>query len=131
VEALLEACPSVKFLRDPTRGGLAGTLWEVARGTGLGVEVWEERVPVRESVSSLCELLGIDPLYSANEGKVVAVVAEVEEALSVLRAHPLGEGAEMVGKVVEEHPGQVVLETKVGGRRLLELPAGDPLPRIC
>ncbi|HID10663.1 MAG TPA: hydrogenase expression/formation protein HypE [Candidatus Latescibacteria bacterium] len=133
VEALLKACPSVKFLRDPTRGGLAGTLWEVARGTSLGVKVWEERVPVREPVRGLCELLGIDPFYSANEGKVVAVVAgeEAEVALSALRAHPLGEKAEVVGEVVEEHPGQVMLETKVGGRRLLELPVGDPLPRIC
>lgn len=133
VEALLDACPSVKFLRDPTRGGLAGTLWEVAKGTELGVEVLEEKVPISQEVSGLCELLGIDPLYSANEGRIVAIVPyeERDEALRALRDHPLGRDAEIVGGVVEEHPGKVILRTRAGGRRLMDLPAGDPLPRIC
>lgn len=133
VEAMLEACPSVKFMRDPTRGGLAGTLWEVARGTGFGVEIWEEKVPIGTEVSGLCEILGIDPLYSANEGRIVAILPQkdAEEALRALRAHPLGRDAEVLGKIVDEHPGRVVLRTRVGGKRLVDLPAGDPFPRIC
>ncbi|RKY70919.1 MAG: hydrogenase expression/formation protein HypE, partial [Candidatus Latescibacterota bacterium] len=97
------------------------------------VEVWEEKVPISQEVSGLCELLGIDPLYSANEGRIVAIVPheEADEALGALRGHPLGRDAEVVGRIVEEHPGKVVLRTRVGGRRLMDLPAGDPFPRIC
>jgi hydrogenase expression/formation protein HypE len=131
--ALLEACPEVHALRDPTRGGLAATLVEIATRRGLGVEVDEAAVPVDGAVRGACELLGLDPLLVANEGKLVAFVPEAraEAALDALRAHPLGHGAAHIGRVTEDEPGLVVLRTPIGGRRILDLPYAEQLPRIC
>lgn len=130
---LLAACPDVHALRDPTRGGLAATLVEIATRRSLGIEVDEARVPVREVVRGACELLGLDPLNVANEGKLVVFVPEAsaERALSVVRAHPLGRHAARIGSVVESHPSTVELITPVRGRRILDLPFAEPLPRIC
>jgi hydrogenase expression/formation protein HypE len=132
---LLASLPggSIHCLRDPTRGGLATALNELAQRSKVGIEVEEEAVPVQEAVRGACELLGLDPLYVANEGKLVAVVApEAEEtALSVLRAHEYGRGAAAIGRVTEEHRGRVVLRTLLGARRVVDMPVGEQLPRIC
>ena len=134
VAALLAACPGeVRSLRDPTRGGLAATLNEWAAGAGLGMAIDEAAVPVRPEVRAACEMLGLDPLHAACEGRLVAAVAPgaAERALGTLRGHPLGAGAQIIGEVTAEHPGRVVLRTALGARRLLEMPAGDLLSRIC
>jgi hydrogenase expression/formation protein HypE len=131
---LLTTCPGVvRCMRDPTRGGLVTTLNEWATAAEVGVEIEETTIPVREEVRAACELLGLDPLYVANEGKVVVAVAPQagEEALAVLRAHPLGREAALVGQVTGEHPRRVVLRTPLGARRVVEMLVGAQLPRIC
>jgi hydrogenase expression/formation protein HypE len=131
--ALLHACPEAHAMRDPTRGGLAATLVEIATRRNLGIEVDEATIPMREAVRGACELLGLDPLLVANEGKLVAFVPEhaASRALSALRAHPLGRHAARIGWVTDAHPAVVELITPVRGRRLLDLPFAEPLPRIC
>lgn len=133
VHQVLSACPSVRCLRDPTRGGVATVLNEIAQASQVGVRLFEEAIPVRPEVRGACELLGIDPLYVANEGKMVLVVApeEAEEALAVLREHPLGREAAIIGEITDEPKGMVLLETSLGGTRVLDMLTGDPLPRIC
>lgn len=133
IQAVLTACPDVHAMRDPTRGGLAATLVEIASRRRLGVEVEEAALPIHDTVRGACELLGLDPLLVANEGKLVAFVPEdgAEAALAAMRTHPLGARAAPIGRVTEEHPGVVELRTKVGGRRILDLPFAEPLPRIC
>ena len=135
VAALLASVPrgAVRCLRDPTRGGLATTLNELAARSGVGIEVDEGLVPVREAVRGACELLGLDPLYVANEGKVVAVVEPeaVPEALAALRAHQFGSDATVIGRVTAEHPRRVVLRTPLGARRIVDMLVGEQLPRIC
>lgn len=131
--ALLDACPSVHAMRDPTRGGLAATLVEIASRRGVGIELDETAVPVKEVVRGACELFGLDPLHIANEGKLVAFVPEANAtaALEALRAHPLGRDAVRIGRVVSEPKGLVSVRTRVGGSRVLDLPFAEPLPRIC
>lgn len=134
IDALLDAVgPSVRCMRDATRGGVAAVLNEVATAAHLGVEVEERSVPIRDDVRGACEILGIDPFHIANEGKLVAVVAPeaADEALEALRGHPLAEEAAVVGRVVDEHPEMVVVRTGLGGRRVLDMLVGDALPRIC
>jgi hydrogenase expression/formation protein HypE len=133
VAALLAACPATRMLRDPTRGGLAATLNEIATAAGVGIEIDEAAVPVRPVVAAACEMLGLDPLTVANEGKVVAVVPaeSAADALAALRAHPLGRAAVRLGRIVPDHAGVVALATRVGGRRIVPLPIGADLPRIC
>ncbi len=133
VEALLETAPHTHCLRDPTRGGLAAALNELATTSGVGVEIEEAMVPVRPAVAAACEMLGFDPLTVANEGKLVAFVPpeEAEPALEALRAHPLGQAAARIGVVTEEHPGMVLARTPIGGRRVVDMPLGELLPRIC
>ena len=133
VERLLDAAPGVRGLRDATRGGVATICNEVARAAGVAVVLEEEAVPVRPDVRGACELLGIDPLYVACEGRLVAVVDgdQVEAAMAALRSHPLGEGAAVIGRVRDDPPGLVLLKTSFGGTRIVDLLVGDPLPRIC
>ena len=135
VADLLEALPpgSVRCLRDPTRGGLATALNELAARSQVGVEIDEEALPVREPVRAACELLGLDPLYVANEGKFVAIVAQeaAHLALAALRSHRYGREAAIIGRVKESHPGRVVLRTALGARRLVDMLVGEQLPRIC
>jgi hydrogenase expression/formation protein HypE len=132
VETLLEAVPEAHCLRDPTRGGLGALLHEIARGAGAELELDEAALPVSEPVRAACELLGLDPLFLACEGRLVAFVPEAhaDAALAALRGHPLGAGAAHVGRV-HEGRSRVVVRTGYGSRRLLPLPAGEPLPRIC
>ncbi|ORW00113.1 hydrogenase expression/formation protein HypE [Mycobacterium lacus] len=133
VELLLAAAPSTRWLRDATRGGVGTVCNELAAACGLGVLLTEERLPVRPTVNGACELLGIDPLYVANEGKFVAVVApeEAQVGLAALRSHPLGAEAVEIGEIVAEPAECVVLRTGFGGTRIVEMLVGDPLPRIC
>jgi hydrogenase expression/formation protein HypE len=133
VADLLAVTDGVRCLRDPTRGGLATILAELALSAQLGITIDETSLPVRPEVNGACEILGIDPLYVANEGKLVAIVApEAEEdALAALRSHPLGTDAITVAEVRPDPPGLVLLETSFGGSRVVDMLAGDPLPRIC
>ncbi|MGH3827859.1 MAG: hydrogenase expression/formation protein HypE [Pseudonocardiaceae bacterium] len=134
VRGLLDAVgPGVRAMRDATRGGVATILNEVAKASGVAVAIEEEAVPVRAQVRGACELLGIDPLYVACEGRIVVIVdpGAADAAVAALRAHPLGAGATVVGRVVEDPPGLVLLKTGFGGTRIIDLLVGDPLPRIC
>ena len=133
VELLMAAAPSTRWLRDATRGGVGTVCNELAQACGLGVVLDEERLPLHPMVNGACELLGIDPLYVANEGKLVAVVApeEAEAGLAALRSHPLGAEAAEVGEIVSEPAETVVLRTGFGGTRIVDMLVGDPLPRIC
>ncbi|MFE9955131.1 hydrogenase expression/formation protein HypE [Micromonospora sp. NPDC005299] len=133
VAALLDAAPGVRLLRDATRGGVATILNEVAQAARVAVVVDETAVPVRPAVTGACELLGIDPLYVACEGRFIAVVdgAQADVALSALRGHPLGEDAAVIGRVAADPPGIVLLKTVFGGTRIVDMLVGDPLPRIC
>jgi hydrogenase expression/formation protein HypE len=133
VADLLAAAPGVRALRDATRGGVATILNEIAAAAGVGVVVSEEDIPVRAEVRGASELLGIDPMYVACEGRLVAVVSpeDADNALAALRAHPLGEQAAVIGAVTTEPPGIVQLKTAFGGTRIVDLLVGDPLPRIC
>ncbi|HEY2386507.1 MAG TPA: hydrogenase expression/formation protein HypE [Candidatus Binatia bacterium] len=133
VAALLDAGIDLHCLRDPTRGGLAAALNEIAVDAGVGIAITEAAVPVTDAVAGACELLGLDPLYVACEGRMIAVLPEpeVDRALELLRAHPLGRQAARIGTVGESGPGTVVLETRLGTRRLLDLLSGEQLPRIC
>ncbi len=133
VELLMAAAPSTRWLRDATRGGVGTVCNELAQACGLGVLLDEERLPVAPMVNGACELLGIDPLYVANEGKFLAVVApdEAADGLAALRSHPLGAQAVEVGQIVAEPAESVVLRTGFGGTRIVDMLVGDPLPRIC
>jgi hydrogenase expression/formation protein HypE len=133
VELLMAAAPSTRWLRDATRGGVGTVCNELAQACGLGVVLDEQRLPVQANVNGACELLGIDPLYVANEGKFIAVVApeEAEAGLAALRSHPLGADAAEVGEIVTEPAETVVLRTGFGGTRIVDMLVGDPLPRIC
>jgi hydrogenase expression/formation protein HypE len=124
---------AVRFFRDPTRGGLAASLNELAQGARLGVQLQQRQIPMEEAVEGASEMLGLDPLYVANEGIFVAVVApeQTGRALELLRADEKGKNAAVIGTIVAEHPGKVVLESSIGGRRVVHLPAGELLPRIC
>ena len=133
VAEMLAASLSIRCLRDPTRGGLAATLNEIAGQSGVGIRIEEEKIPVREEVLGACEMLGLDPLYLANEGKLVAVVPaqDAEAVLKAMRVNCYGKEAAIVGEVSAEHPGRVVMKTGLGTSRIIDMLVGDPLPRIC
>jgi hydrogenase expression/formation protein HypE len=133
VEALLAAGGDVHCLRDLTRGGLAAALNEIAEHARVGMELEEAAIPVAEPVASACELLGLDPLYVANEGRLVAFVpAEAaDRVLEILQSHPAAPAATVVGTVTDGHPGLVELRSPLGGGRIVDLPSGEQMPRIC
>ncbi|HVM36143.1 MAG TPA: AIR synthase-related protein, partial [Actinomycetota bacterium] len=134
VVALLDAAaPHVRVMRDPTRGGVATVLNELAGDADVGVVLDEDRVPVRPPVKGACEILGIDPMYVANEGQLIAVVAEeaAADALAALRSVSGGEDAADVGRVADQPAGMVLVNTTFGGTRIMDMLIGDPLPRIC
>ncbi|MEM1396337.1 MAG: hydrogenase expression/formation protein HypE [Pseudomonadota bacterium] len=130
---LLAEVNGVRTLRDPTRGGLATAINEICRSSGTGALLKEDAIPIRRPVDAACELLGVDPLYLANEGKMIAIVDpdSAYEALQVIRAHPLGADAAIIGEIVEDPDNFVQMETAFGGKRLVDWLTGDPLPRIC
>ena len=133
VAAMLENTKDIHCLRDATRGGLAAVLNELAQASNIGIEFDEVKVPVRPEVTAACEMLGLDPLFIANEGKLVAILPEqhATSMLDVMRRHPYGKDAKIIGRVVEQHRGMVVARTSIGGSRVVDLPAGELLPRIC
>ena len=133
VQAMLAACPRIRAMRDPTRGGLSSALHELAEASHVGVKVTESAIPLRKEVRAACEMLGLDALYVASEGKLIAVVAaeDAERALAAMRAHPLGENAAIIGEVVEQHPGMVTIRSPLGRERIVTMLAGEQLPRIC
>jgi hydrogenase expression/formation protein HypE len=133
IDALLEAAPGTRALRDATRGGLATVLNEMAASSKVGIEIEEAETPIREEVKGFCEILGLDPLYLANEGKIVAVVPEkqADAALAALRAHPLGQSASIIGRIHDSEPGRVTMRTVFGGKRIVDMLVGEQLPRIC
>lgn len=133
IQSLIKEIPEVHVLRDPTRGGLATTLNEVSKQSNVGLQIYEDLIPINPTVMHACEMLGFDPLYVANEGKVIIILPEKykEQALSILKIQKYGENAAYIGNVVADHPGLVVLKTGFGTTRVLEMMAGEMLPRIC
>jgi len=133
VQAIIATGAQLRCLRDPTRGGLAASLTEIASRSGVGVEIDETRLPIRSEVRGATEILGLDPLFVANEGKLVAFVEpdDASRVLEAMRAHPLGKEAAIIGHATASRPGEIVVLTSVGGRRMVDLPHADPLPRIC
>lgn len=132
-EVILEACPATRCMRDPTRGGLSSALNELAAASNVGVDLDEAAIPLRREVRAACEMLGLDPLYVANEGKLMAVVPaeDADRTLDAMRSHPLGRDASLVGTVVADHAGMVILRSRIGGSRVVSLLSGEQLPRIC
>ena len=133
VGKMLDACPSIRCMRDPTRGGLATTLNEIASMSNVGMVIEEKKIPLRESVKGISELLGLDPLYLANEGKLIAICPpnEAERLLEVMKNHLFGRNAEIIGRVTEENQKRVILHTLIGGHRILDMLTGGQYPRIC
>jgi hydrogenase expression/formation protein HypE len=133
VAAMIHASPAIRVLRDPTRGGLSASLNEIASASRCGIIIEESRLPIKPTVQSACEILGLDPLLVANEGKLVCVVPESDagEVLAAIQSQPEGADAAVIGKVVSEHPGIVVAKTSIGASRVITVPIGEQLPRIC
>lgn len=133
VEDMLRASLDIHCMRDLTRGGLASALNEIARAARVGFRIHEDRIPVQDEVKGACEILGLDPLHVANEGKLIAIVApqQAREVLANMRQNARGGDAALIGEVVEDHPGRVVMKTSVGGFRIVDMLAGEQLPRIC
>ena len=131
--ALFSASTNIHVLRDPTRGGVTSTLVEIAEAANVGIQLDEAHIPISEPVKGACEILGLDPLYVANEGKLLAIVApdEADKILSAMRDHPLGRRAAIIGEVVSEHAGMVTVRTSIGGTRVVDMLSGEQLPRIC
>lgn len=132
-QAILEACPRTRCMRDPTRGGLSSVLNELTAASGVGIRLDESAIPIRPEVRGACEMLGLDPLYVANEGKLLVVVPaeKADRVLQAMRAHPLGKNAALIGEVVTDRHGMVILRSLVGGERVVTMLAGEQLPRIC
>ena len=130
---VLEICSNVKFMRDPTRGGLATTMNEIVKGKPFGIRLFEEKIPLNESTKAACELLGFDPLYIGNEGKVVMVLPErqAHKAVRIMRKSKLGRRTAIIGEVAKDFKGKVVIKTKVGGQRIVDMLSKEALPRIC
>ena len=133
VAAMLTVCPEIRLLRDPTRGGVATSLNEIATLAGVGIEIDEEAIPVNPPVAAACEILGLDPLQVANEGKLLAIVPAdaAEQVLAAMHGHDHGRNAVLLGRVVAAHPRIVVMKTAIGGTRVIPMPIGEQLPRIC
>jgi hydrogenase expression/formation protein HypE len=133
VEAAIDICHSIRIMRDPTRGGLATTLNEFVMGRAFGIEINEEAIPVKEPVQAVCEMLGFDPLYIANEGKVVMIVPSdsADDVVCALQEKPMGKSAKVIGQVTDRFKGKVCMKTLVGGERIIDMLIDDPFPRIC
>ncbi|MEW5976974.1 MAG: hydrogenase expression/formation protein HypE [Acidobacteriota bacterium] len=133
VSRMFEACRDIHVLRDPTRGGVASALNEIAVKARVGISISEDHIPIGEEVKGACAILGLDPLYVANEGKLLAFVpaSEAHQVLTAMRSHPQGKDAAIIGEVIADHPGTVVMKTRVGGHRIVDMLSGEQLPRIC
>jgi hydrogenase expression/formation protein HypE len=133
VKQMLAVSQKIHVLRDPTRGGVGTALNEIAEKSKVGIKIYEDKIPLKKEVVAACELLGFDPLYLANEGKLLAFVApeDAGAVLAVIRANPYGQDAAVIGEVIADHPGKVHMETRIGGSRIVDMLAGEQLPRIC
>lgn len=133
IQSILNCSDDIKFLRDPTRGGLASSLNEIAKSAELGISINEEAVPIAENVKSACELFGFDPMYVANEGKVLIFVSETDsnKVLNIMKQHPMGEKSAIIGEVTQSNKGRVLIKTAYGTSRVLDMLSGEQLPRIC
>jgi len=133
VEAMMRVSSNIRVLRDPTRGGVASSLNEIAAASNVGIRLNETALPVKPQVAAACELLGLDPIYVANEGKLLAIVApeDAEAVLDAMQAHPLGHGAAIIGVVTHEHPTMLTARTAIGATRIIPMQIGEQLPRIC
>ena len=133
VNDMFSASKEIHVLRDPTRGGVGTALNEIAEKSNMGIRIVESQIPLKQEVAAACELLGFDPLYLANEGKLLAFVAanDTEAVLGAIQKSPFGKNAAVVGEVVDEHHGQVIMKTRIGGSRIVDMLAGEQLPRIC
>ncbi|MDB4582323.1 hydrogenase expression/formation protein HypE [Draconibacterium sp.] len=133
IAEVLTVSENVRFMRDATRGGLATVLAEIVQNKNFGIHLNEEKIPVRESVRGMCEFFGFDPLYVANEGKVAIIVPanDAEIVLEIMRKNEFGREAQIIGEIVNDHPGKVVMQTQIGGKRIIDMLLGDQLPRIC
>ncbi len=133
IEVMINSSKNIKMMRDVTRGGLSSTLNEIASSAGIGIEIEEEEIPINEQVAGACEILGLDPLYIANEGKIIAFVNpdDSERILDSMQNHKYGIDSKIIGKVVEDHPGRVVMKTSIGSKRIVDMISGEQLPRIC
>jgi hydrogenase expression/formation protein HypE len=133
VEAMFAACPGIHVLRDPTRGGVASTLNEIAGQAGAGMTIDETAIPIDEEVRGACELLGFDPLYVANEGKLLAIVPheDADAVLAAMQSHPYGKRSAIIGEVTTDHPGVVIMKSAIGSSRIVDMLSGEQLPRIC
>ena len=133
VERMVSVCPDIHVLRDPTRGGLGTALNEIAGKSGVGINIDEEKIPLKDAVAATCELLGFDPLYVANEGKLLAFVdpENAEKVLTTIKEDELGNDAAIIGEVISDHPGRVTMKTRIGGTRMVDMLMGAQLPRIC
>jgi hydrogenase expression/formation protein HypE len=130
---MLKASRRIHVLRDPTRGGVASALNEIAGKSRTGMVIRESAIPVRPEVQGACEILGLDPLYVANEGKLLAIVpsSDAKQVLAAMQTHPLGAEAVAIGNVISDNPGLVMMETRIGGTRVVDMLSGEQLPRIC
>jgi hydrogenase expression/formation protein HypE len=133
VAKILDVTHQVHVLRDPTRGGVGTTLCEIAEQSDVGIHIFEDRLPMDGAVAGVCELLGFDPLYIANEGKLLCIVPtkQADDVLDAIRKDPNGRAACIIGEVTEAHTGRVVMQTRIGGERIVDMLAGEQLPRIC
>jgi hydrogenase expression/formation protein HypE len=133
VADMLDASRDIHVLRDPTRGGVGTALNEIAEKSKVGITIYEDNIPLKNEVAGICELLGFDPLYLANEGKLLAFVAadQAERVLDAITSNPYGRDAAIIGDVVSDHPKKVMMRTRIGGSRIVDMLAGEQLPRIC
>ena len=133
VEKILDASKDIHVLRDPTRGGVTSALTEIAQTAQVGMLLDEARIPISEEVKGACEILGLDPLYVANEGKLLAIVSpsDADRVLGAMKSHSLGKNAAIIGEVTDENSGFVLMKTRVGGTRVVDMLSGEQLPRIC
>ncbi len=133
VKGMLAKCQDIHVLRDPTRGGVASALNEIALRSNVGIRIFEDRIPVKGDVAGICELLGFDPLYLANEGKLIAFVDSdhAEAVLNAVKEDAFGKDAAIIGEVVSDHPNRVIMQTRIGGTRMVDMLTGEQLPRIC
>jgi len=133
VEVMLAASKDIHVLRDPTRGGVASALNEIAESAQVGISIREEQIQVSEQVRGACEILGFDPLYVANEGKLIAILpaSKAEKVLAAMQSHPLGKDSVIIGELTADHPGTVTMKTRIGGSRIVDMLSGEQLPRIC
>ena len=132
-QSMFAVSRAIHVLRDPTRGGVATSLNEIAEKSGVGIKIFEDKIPVKSEVLGMCELLGLDPLYVANEGKLLAFAApqDAEAVLAVMKENPVGRDACIIGEVISENPGRVFMQTRIGGKRIVDMLSGEQLPRIC